>query len=125
MKFEIDFDQMPDYVLIQTREEATVDGFDDLLTALVESPQWVPGTAQIIDHRRLGVNNLALNDMAAIMGIVKRHSKKLGPGPCAFVVKDALGFGIARMYELIGGDDIHPEVKVFYTVDEAVQWLKE
>ena len=46
MKFEIAFDQMPDYVLLRTFEEAAVEGFDDLLTALVESPQWVPGTAR-------------------------------------------------------------------------------
>lgn len=125
MKFQIAFDQMPDYVLVRTFGEARIEDIEDLLTALVHSPEWVPGTAQIVNQRRLEVENLASNDMAAVMGIVRRHRKKLGPGPCAFVTKDALGFGIARMYELMGGEDTHSGVGVFYTLDEAVQWLKE
>ena len=124
MKFKINFDYMPDYVLIQTQGEASDHDFDDLLTELVDSPRWVAGTNQLVDHRELIMKNLTSNSMERIKDIVKKHSKKLGYGRCAFVVKDALGFGIARMYELIGGESIHIEVGVFYSLNEAVEWLK-
>ena len=124
MEFKIDFDHMPDYVLIQTQGEASDRDFDDLLTELVNSPRWVVGTRQVVDHRELIMKNLSSNSMQRIMDIVEKHSNKLGNGRCAFVVKDALGFGIARMYELIGGERVHIEVGVFYSLNEAVKWLK-
>lgn len=124
MEFKINFDHMPDYVLIQTQGEASHRDFDDLLTELVNSPKWVVGTPQVVDHRELIMQNLSSDSMQRIMDIVKKHRDKLGNGRCAFVVKDALGFGVARMYELIGGERVHIEVGVFYSLNEAVEWLK-
>ena len=124
MEFKVNFDHMPDYVFVQTQGEASDRDFDDLITMLVNSPKWVVGTRQLVDHRELIMKNLSSDSMQRIMDIVKKHSKKLGNGRCAFVVKDALGFGIARMYELIGGESIHIEVGVFYSLNEAVEWLK-
>ncbi len=125
MKFEINFDHMPDYVLIQTDGEASPHDFDSLLTALVHSPEWKTGTSQIVDHRKLLLDHLLLEDMQKIESIVKKYSETLGDGYCAFIVKDALGFGTARMYELIGGENIHHGIRVFYTINEAVDWLKK
>ncbi len=125
MKFEIDFDHMPEYGLIRTDGEASDRDFDDLLTKIVDSPRWLAGTSLLVDHRKLMMNNLTSDDMKRIKDIGKKHGKKLGNGRCAFVVKDALGFGLARMYELIGGEGIHLEVKVFYSINEAVEWLKQ
>lgn len=124
MEFKVNFDHMPDYVFVQTQGEASDRDFDDLLTMLVNSPKWVVGTRQLVDHRELIMKNLSSDSMQRIMDIVKKHSEKLGNGRCAFVVKDALGFGIARMYELIGGERIHIEVGIFYSLNEAVEWLK-
>jgi hypothetical protein len=125
MKFEINFDHMPEYVLIRTDGEASYPDFDDLLTKLVDSPRWVAGTNQIVDHRKLMMGNLRSDDMKKIEETVKKHSKKLGNGTCAFVVKDDLGFGLARMYGLMGGESIHLEVGIFYKMNEAVEWLKK
>jgi hypothetical protein len=125
MKFEINFDHMPEYVLIRTDGEASVQDFDNLFTTLFNSPIWVTGTSQIVDHRKLIMSKLTPNDMQRIEDSVKKHKEKLGNGPCAFVVNDALGFGFARMYELIGGENIHHEVKIFYSINKAVEWLKQ
>jgi hypothetical protein len=125
MKFEINFDNMPEYVLMRTEGEALVSDFDDMLTKLVDSPRWVTGTNMLVDHRNLMMDNLTSNPMQRIKNIVKKHSKKMGEGRAVFVVRDALGFGNARLYELIGGEGIHSKVGVFYLIDEAVEWLKQ
>jgi hypothetical protein len=123
MKFKINFDHMPEYVLIGTEGEASAQGFDDLLTKLVDSPEWITGTHKLVDHRKLMMYNLASDDIRIIEDIVKRHSKKMSNGRCALVVDDALGFGLARMYELIGGESVHQEAGVFYEIDKAIEWL--
>lgn len=51
MKFEINFDHMPEYVLIRTEGEASNHDFDDLLAEIVHSPRWAVGTCQLVDHR--------------------------------------------------------------------------
>ena len=53
MEFKVNFDHMPDYVFVQTQGEASDRDFDDLITMLVNSPKWVVGTRQLVDHREL------------------------------------------------------------------------
>ena len=124
MKFEIDFDQSPDYVLIKGEGEASVEGFDNLMKALVTSPKWKPGIKQLADHRSLILSGLSSEEVRRLVNIVKQYSEKYGNGPCAFLVKDALAFGLARMYAMLGGEGIHPETNVFYKFEEAIEWLK-
>lgn len=124
MKFDINFNHLPDYVYIKTSGPASPQGFDKLLTEIVNSPKWKTGTKQLIDHRNLKAEKLLSTDVQRIMEIVGKHSKKLGVGNCAFVVKDNLGFGLIRMYELLGGENVHQEMAVFYNIEEAVEWLK-
>lgn len=123
MTFEINFDTLSEYVHIQTDGEASFKGFDKLLTEIVNSPNWKTGTRLLIDHRKLILQKITSDDMRIIKDIVKKNSKQLGNGSCAFLIKDDLGFGLARMYELLGGNDIHQEVAVFYIIDEAVELL--
>ncbi len=124
MTFEINFEKSPEYVYIQTHGEASLNGFNRLLKSIVESPKWITGTNQLVDHRKLNLDKLTSEDMVKIKDIVQKHAEKLGNGRCAFVVSGSLGFGLARMYELLGGEDTHQAVAVFYTIDEAVQWLR-
>ena len=123
MKFEINFDHMPNYALIRTSGKASVHGIVKMLTELIDSPCWKTGTNQLIDHRKLILHKFTSDDMRKLRDIIQKKSKKLGNGRCAFVVRDALGFGLARMYEFLGGEDIHQEVDVFYTINEAIDFF--
>lgn len=125
MKSIILYDNLPEYVLLETSGEVSVDGVERMLKQLVESPRWTPGTDQLIDHRKLDVKKLSADDMRKIRDILNRHSLELGRGRCAFVVKDTLGFGLGRMYEMLGGDRIHGDFGVFYSLDDARRWLKD
>ena len=125
MKFEINFEHMPDYVLIRTEGEASVSDFDELLTTLVDSPEWVTGTDQIVDHRKLLGDNLTPDTVSRIKNIVKNHSKKLGNGCAAFVVRGDFEVRKVTMYELIGGVSFHFKVRICNSVNKAVEWLKK
>jgi hypothetical protein len=66
MEFKINFDHMPEYTLITTEGEASIRGFDDLLRKIVDSPEWVFGTSQLIDHRKMMMGNLTSNNIQQI-----------------------------------------------------------
>ncbi len=124
MEFILDFDNMPDYALLRTKGPASVEGFRTMVKTLVESPEWIAGTPQIVDHRDLDVTVIAPDELKAVKDILEDFSKDLGPGACAFVMGDELGFGFARMYEIIGGNTVHSNVEVFYSFREALIWIK-
>ena len=124
MRFEINSNPSLDYTYIQTEGDASVQGFKELLNQVIESENWEPGTKQIVDHRKLTLSHLSPGDMGEIAGILNANREKIGDGRCAFVISDKLGFGFARMYGLLGGEDIHAKVGVFYDIDEAVEWIK-
>jgi len=125
MKFEIDFSPLPDYVLIKSEGEASVEDFENLLKTLTMSPRWKPGTKQIFDHRNLIVNDIFIAEMRQLVNLVRSHTTEYGSGPWAFVVQDALSFALTKMFELLGGAAFHPPFGVFYSVEEAIKWLKE
>jgi len=125
MKCEIDFSPLPDYVLMKYEGKASSEGFDNALKTLVSSPQWKIGTKQLVDHRKANFKDFSSDDMKRVVNIVKKHHEKLGNGPCAFVVKGDFGFGLARMYEILGGDGIHVQIGIFHSIDEAIGWLKD
>ena len=125
MEFEISFTHSSDFVYIKTAGNASVKGFDELLSSVVNSPNWKTGTKQLIDHRKINSELLTSADIRKIKDIVERYAGKLGNGRCAFVVSEAAAFGLVRMYELLGGVDLHQEVAVFYTIEEAEEWLQD
>ena len=125
MKFEIDFSPLPDYVLIKSEGKASVEDFENLLKTLAQSPRWKPGTKQLFDHRNLIVNDIFIAEMRQLVNIVKLHTREYGSSPWAFVVQDVLGFAFSKVYELLGGAALHLQFAVFYSIDEAIKWLKE
>ena len=125
MEFEIIFSHLPDYAMITTYGEASVQGFDKLMSTLVNSPEWVTGTKQLVDHRKLSGAHLTTDEIQDIENITKKYGAQLGGGQVAFVVSDAEAFGLIRMYELLGGEDTHSQIRVFYSMNEAVAWLNQ
>ncbi|MEN8222132.1 MAG: hypothetical protein ABFR36_02640 [Acidobacteriota bacterium] len=124
MEFTLDFDNMPDFVLLRTSGAASVEGFRAMIKILLESPEWITGTPQIADHRKLDVTVFVPDDLRAVQEMIVGFSEELGAGSCAFVMGDELGFGFARMYELLGGDSVHGNVEVFYSFRDALIWTK-
>ncbi len=87
MKYNFNFSNMPDFVLIKTGEFAVVEDFYKLLKDLLASPKWVKGAPQIIDHQSLDLRKMTFEDVKMIQSIVEFHSAKLGGGKCAFVIQ--------------------------------------
>lgn len=87
MKYDFNFSNIPEFVLIKTGEFAVVEDFYKLLKDLLASPKWVKGTPQIIDHQYLDLRKMTFEDVKMIQSIVEFHSTKLGGGKCAFVIQ--------------------------------------
>ncbi len=79
--------------------------------------------AVIWDARNLNVGHVT---EAEIRNIIRGLQKKSDPqkgGKAAWVVDNKLGFGLARMFQLISSDKLPIDIKVFYDLAEAKEWV--
>jgi hypothetical protein len=125
MNYKFIYDHLPLYVLAQTEGRATVREFDAMLRQLVNAPEWKTGYNQIIDHRKLDISLLTPFDMRDVTNTILKYREKIGNGRCAFIVSDPRVYGYTRMYEMMGGKNLPIEMEIFYTMEEAVHWIRE
>ena len=122
MKYDFDFSNMPEYVLIKTGEFAVVEDFYKLLKNLAASSRWIKGTALIIDHQFLDLKKMTFADVKMIQSIIEFNSKKLGGGKCAFIIKgnsDTLSAGLSKLSE----SELTSPIKFFSTLPPAKEWV--
>lgn len=81
--------------------------------------------AIIWDASELNVDDVTVNDMNFIIDSIKRTSVKRKGGKAAWVVKNRFGFGMGRMFEMMSEEELPIEIKIFYRVDDAIQWVKK
>lgn len=98
----------------------------DLMQAyesLLGDPQYDPTLHDLVDMS--GVERLEVS-AKAIRELVKRYARvdELGIRTrLAIVAPSDVAFGVARMYEMLRGDDVPEEIHVFRAIAEAQAWL--
>ena len=70
MKYEFSFNPSRGYICIRTYGEASVRGFEKLMTETADSPNWKPGTNLLIDHRKLNSRNFSSDEMDEVKDLV-------------------------------------------------------
>lgn len=122
MRYDFDFSNMPDFVLIKTGEFAVVEDFYKLLKDLLASPKWIKETPKIIDHQYLDLRKMTFDDVKMIQSIVEFHSAKLGGGKCAFVIQSknkSLAAALTKQSE----KETSSLIKFFSDLAEAKKWV--
>lgn len=123
MNHHYSFENLPHYVLIQADGIATVSGCEALVESLVSSPEWKSEYLSILDFRNLDFSHFTTGDIREVAGILEKYYKRLGGGACAFVVRNTLEYGLIRMFEMLSGAKNPMDVRVFYSMGDAVQWI--
>ncbi|MFK5925134.1 MAG: hypothetical protein QM483_00760 [Desulfuromusa sp.] len=122
MKYNFDFSNMPDYVLIKTGDFAVVEDFYKLLKDLFASPKWIEGTPLFIDHQYLDLRKMNFEDVKMIQAIVEFHAEKLGGAKCAFVIRGNSKTLAAELTSQSSKQAISP-IKFFTDLTAAKQWI--
>jgi hypothetical protein len=101
-----------------------------LVDELASDPRYSPGMNLLFDHTRLDVTPLTTEDIYEIGRAVAERGDAFARTPIAVVVADPVGYGVTRMAEAqadLPAPSTRPGssyVRVFYTLDEAVDWLR-
>ncbi|MEA3362628.1 MAG: hypothetical protein U9Q61_05095 [Thermodesulfobacteriota bacterium] len=122
MKYDFNFSNMPNYVLIKTGEFAVVEDFYKLLKDLLASPKWIKETPLIIDHQYLDLKKMTFEEVKMIQSIVEFYAEKLGGGKCAFVIQGNSKTLAAELTSRSAKESLSA-IKFFSDLDTAKRWI--
>ncbi len=99
---------------------------DTILSAyanLVKQADFDPSLDDLADMREVTSMDVSATALRQIMGMFAPVDQLAIPTRLALVAASDLVFGMSRMYEMLRGDDVPEEIRVFRSHDEAITWL--
>jgi len=105
---------------------ASVEGFIASAEALISDSRWSPGMDTISDHTHLDMSRLTASEVEQIAGGEGEYSDEIGQGRGAIVIGHhaPASYGLARMFEALIEPLVEGTVRAFWTLGEALVWLR-
>ena len=101
--------------------QVTEEEFQATLQEILQSDQFPPDTGTLWDLRELDFRTIDTPLEKRFINIRRKYPQR-GRARLAFIVAGDLGFGMARMYEILS-EDLPQEIKIFKNYSEGESWL--
>lgn len=122
MPITLEIDVERNLVVRTVSAPVAFEDFADAIQEHLDHPDFRPGMHVLWDIRdvesRPWTSQMA-KQMADYAGSL---SEKRGVGRFAIIASSDLAYGLSRQYQVIG-QDIAPEIGVFRTMEEALEWI--
>jgi hypothetical protein len=121
MPVKYQYDNEKKFLLASLISPFTLDEFQSAIVAITQSEEYPPDVNALWDLREL---NFVETDrvLGERLVAIKSRFPERGEAKLALVVKDKLGFGMSRMYEMLA-DRLPQQTKVFMDYAEGEAWL--
>jgi len=108
---------------VKTSGIAELSGFLAFIEAIVNHPQWTPGSRIFIDHTDLKVAPLTFGDVSRIADHCAQRAGAIGEARIAMLVADDLSYGMNRMWTSLVYKKLDHAGNIFKSRSEAWRWL--
>jgi hypothetical protein len=119
MPISYTFDERATLIHVTASQVLTMSDYLELRRAIEADTRIPSGSAVLFDLRN--VTKLALTGAEVLTLAQAKNSAETRARQIAVVVKDAVSFGLTRMYELSRGEG--PPLRVFREPETALHWL--
>jgi hypothetical protein len=120
MDASYEFDSERRVVIIAIHGELTDQGLLEGYDRLVGDPRFSSHYDELVDLRAATGGEVTAE---GVLALVARPAEFAPTSRRAIVIRSDLGFGMARMYEILRGGEAG-NVRVFRDLDAAKQWLR-
>jgi hypothetical protein len=124
MGWELTWGGDPEDLLITTWGVATLDGLDNYAREGMTDERFRPDMRLLVDHRRLDFTGLTSSDFRERADSVAARSAVAPDLAIAVVVGRTVDYGLLRMQATLIADRTGDQYALFYSMDEARQWLR-
>ena len=127
MEYEITWGGDPEDGRVTTRGEASFEGFNAWVQEGLSDPRYHEGISFIVDHRELDWSGISLKNVKQQIEIFRRNTNRVGRIRAAMVMRAAVDFGLARMYQAYveSQPNLQIEIGVFVSIEDAREWIRE
>jgi hypothetical protein len=125
VEYRIVFGGDPQDVTITTSGTATLAAFDAWIEEVLTDPRYRPGMKVLVDHRQVDGSNFTADDVRALADANIRNDSRIGPSIVAKVMGEPYKYGLARMWQAYVEGRLALQTRVFYGIDEALEWLRD
>lgn len=125
MRYNIKYLDSKNLIIVETSGDMTGNDFVIMAEEILSHSNYQPNKNVLFDHRELNFGNASIQDIEKIRNYHKENENKIGSGKSAIVVKPELLSEWNRFWEQ--GEKIKTNniVKVFDSIDNATNWIKE
>ena len=126
MSIKFQFDPSQNLVRITIKGTFSLEDFKTTMEQLTGSKEYAPDINALWDLRELDFSSINEAYWRQILEIRKKHPKR-NKACLAHVVRGDFAFGMMRMYQILSShqsDELHQQVMVFRSMEDAEQWLK-
>ena len=125
MVYDIEFAASgPFDVVVTTSGKATAAEMAAGRRRILDDPRFRPGMTLLVDHSLLDNADITRADVQRAAESLNRDRAASGLGWIALVAPTSLNFGLARMFELLAGEELEGAWIVVRSRDEAEAWLE-
>ena len=119
MPIEYHYDRGKQLLRATMKGAPSLAGFEEAIQAIANADEFPPDVRTLWDLRDLEFASVDRALEEGLIAIRKRYPERR-KARLAFIVADQLGFGMARMYEILSNEDT---TRVFTDHAEAERWL--
>lgn len=122
---EYTFTRDPDqpYLYIALNGPFDLNRLESCYQAMLARPDWRPGTNVLWDARACSFAHLDQDDVRAIAAMTRKYREQRGRGRAAWLVREAVDYGISRMFQLANEGQVVFHFQVFRSLNQARAWL--
>ncbi len=124
MNFTVTIEKDRNVAIIKSTGNAVVNDIASYQKLLTENPDWVPGMNILVDHTGLVTTHLTFQEIQSISKSITSFAKELGDGRLALVVRTMMGYGLARMWQILTSELSNLNIKIFRSLEHAEQWVE-
>lgn len=124
MDFTIIIDKEKNMAIIKSTGNAVVSDIASYQKLLTEDPDWKAGMNILVDHTGLVTTHLSFQEIQSISKSITAFAKELGNGRLALVVRTMMGYGLARMWQILTSELSDLNIKIFRSLEHAEQWVE-
>lgn len=119
---EIDFNPLNDYVHVIVEGHIDFEGFSNVLSTIVTSPDYKNCMARIWTLSDADLSDLDMDALQELTKLVQKYPKGIKDSKVALVSSKKINMGLCKLFKTYSGEE-ESVVEVFEEFDDAVEWI--
>ena len=123
MKWTIENAEGNNFIKVNLEGEFSVVELPQTLSELFTLPDWKPGKPVLFDDTKLILTNTDLDEIKKSSQLYSEYAANYGDSKIAVLAGSLADFGRGRQFELLAGNKVKTNIRIFLKEEEAVNWL--